>query len=93
MANATAIFNEGHISVDFTATISPDWDGSGRPLVDVSDVEIVALSILSVEITEEQFDLFPEALQTAIFELSDGLEFEGELEDDSDYAYEQSSDE
>ena len=93
MSNATASYSDDSVEVSFSASMAPDWDGSGRPLVDISGVEIESLTILGVKISPVAFDKFPLDLQEAVYALAEECEFTGDFEDDGDYAYEQSRDE
>lgn len=93
MSNGTATYADESLEVTFSATLSPDWDGAGQPLIDVSDITIETVTILGVEITPEQLKAFPEELQAALQSLGDEVEFDGDPDDDGDRAYEDYRDE
>lgn len=93
MANAYGTYTGEEVYINFSATISEDYDGAGAPVTDVDNVEIETLIILEVTITDAEFAAFPAALQEAIRALHAEVEFEGDASDDGDYAYEQSRDE
>lgn len=98
MSNTRGTYFDDSISISFSANIVEDWAGDPRvpngtySVQSIEDVEIETLSILGIDIAKEALALFPAALQEALLELADEVDWEFDALDDGDYAYELAND-
>lgn len=93
MANATGTYKGEEVIATFSAEASPDWIGDPsvpngtQECVDIQNIELVDVTILGVELSVAQYKHLPEALQAAVLELADEVEWEIDSADDGDADY------